>query len=85
MKSNIFKLVIVALFVLGLSSRFEWGNESVSEKNPARPSIGNVRTLWAAYDQWKAQYVRYGGAQKLNLRLAYTKALSVETLTPTGK
>jgi hypothetical protein len=85
MKSNICKLVVVALFILGLSSRFEWGNESVSEKNPARPSIGNVRTLSAAYDQWKAQYVRNGGAQKLNLRLTYTKALSVETTNAHGE
>jgi hypothetical protein len=85
MKSNIFKLVLVALFILGLPSRFEWGDESVSEKSLARSSIGNVRTLLAAYDQWKTQYVGNGGAQKLNLRLAYTKALSVETTNAHGE
>ena len=70
MKSCIFKLVVVALFIVGVHSHFEWSNESISEKNPAKTSIGNVRTLWAAYNQWKTRYVRDGGAQKLHLRLA---------------
>ena len=85
MKSCIFKLVVVALFIVGVHSHFEWSNESISEKNPAKTSIGNVRTLWAAYNQWKTQYVRDGGAQKLHLRLAYTKALSVEVSNARGE
>lgn len=85
MKAHIFKLVILALLITGLYSHLQWSDESRSKKNPAKTSIGNVRTLLAAYDQWKTQYVRNGGDQKLSLRLAYTKALSAEVTNANGE
>lgn len=85
MKAHIFKLVILALLIAGLYSHFQWSDESRSNRNPAKSSIGNVRTLLAAYDQWKTQYLRNGGGQKLSLRLAYTKALSAEVTNANGE
>ena len=85
MKAHVVKLVILTLLITGLLSHFHWSNESRSKKNPAKTSIGNVRTLLSAYDQWKTQYVRNGGDQKLILKLANTKALSAEVTNAHGE
>lgn len=85
MKAHIFKLVILTFFITGLFSHLHWSDESRWKKRPAKTSIGNVRTLLAAYDQWKTQYVRDGGDRKLNLKLAYSKALSAEVTKAHGE
>jgi hypothetical protein len=84
-KAHILKLAVVALFIIGLHSHFRPSDESGSADGAAKTGIGNVRTLLTAYDKWKAQYIRDGGDQKLNLKLVYTQALSAEITKAHGE
>jgi hypothetical protein len=85
MKTHIFKFVAGAFLIAGLYSYYLWNNETASKEKAGKPSVGNVRTLLAAYDQWKTQYAGNGGKQKLTLRLVYTKALSTEFTNAHGE
>jgi cytochrome c peroxidase len=99
MKVHAFKLVVLALFFMGMHGHFQssdslsslfarltttLGLAEGSKAKAAKTSIGDVRTLLAAYDQWKTDYVQNGGDQKLTLKLVYTKALSAEFTTAHG-
>ena len=55
--------------MLGLSSYIFVNGDSRLEERSVRGSIGNVRTLEAAYDRWAAAHMLNGGDQQLVLPL----------------
>jgi hypothetical protein len=51
----------------------------------ARPTLGNVATLQAAYDTWRAQQLEYGSDRVLPVGLHWSKALSKEFTEASGR
>jgi cytochrome c peroxidase len=76
MNTTILKFAAVAFLVAGLVVAFRFGDDSPAERD--QPSVGNVQTLRAAYDRWKAMYTRNEGDRKLSLALGYSKGLSAQ-------
>jgi hypothetical protein len=76
MNTTILKFAAVAFLVAGLVLAFRFGDDSPAERD--QPSVGNVQTLRAAYERWKAMYTRNEGDRKLSLALGYSKGLSAQ-------
>ncbi len=78
MKFRTFLFVAGVSLLIGLSSYFFVSGDSRLEERTVRGSIGNARTLEAAYHRWAATYTLSGGDQRLVLPLGYSKGLSAE-------
>ena len=85
MKAHVYKLAFVALLLAGLLLQLQIGDKSASGKKPAATGIGDIQYLQAAYQRWKAHYVRQGGDRRLTLPLGYSKGLSGEFTKAQGK
>jgi cytochrome c peroxidase len=78
MKAKILNFTVVVFLAAGLVSTLRFGNDAPAKPDSTGPSVGDVRTLRAVYDRWKATYTRNGGDRKLILALRYSKGLSAQ-------
>jgi cytochrome c peroxidase len=85
MKSRFFFFGFFSLPLVGLVLGILLEGSPISQDEPSRPIIGNVRTIEAAYARWKADAERNGQKTKLVLSLGYFKGLSTEFSKAVGK
>jgi len=67
MKSRIFLFGFFSLPIVSLVLGILLGGSPISQDEPSRPIIGNVRTFEAAYARWKADAEHNGQKTKLVL------------------
>jgi len=67
MKSRIFLFGFFSLPIVSLVLGILTGGSPISQDEPSRPIIGNVRTFEAAYARWKADAEHNGQKTKLVL------------------
>jgi hypothetical protein len=85
-KTSILKLAAWLILIAGIFSLPRLSRQSPAQQRPPVVStIGNVQTFLYAYGQWKAEYLRQGGDQKIILPLTYSKGLSVAFPRPYGQ
>jgi cytochrome c peroxidase len=85
MKSRHVLLGFFGMPFVGLALGIFLGKASVSDEEPLRPIIGNVRTIEAAYARWQAENEKHGQNAKLVLALGYFKGLSSEFTEAAGR
>ena len=80
MKSHIKKLAALAavMTLVSLFSQVPFSSQSPSPEELSGSGLGDVQTLLAAYDRWKATVAQNGGDRQLFLGLRYSKGLSAE-------
>src|SRR5262245_62611030 len=85
MKLKTLLFCLLVLLLAGFLGGIFLGLASISKQETLRPAIGNVQTLEAAYDRWKAAAENNGGANKLVLSLSHFKALSNRSSNARGQ
>jgi cytochrome c peroxidase len=85
MKSRYVLLGFFSLPFVGLVLGSFLAGSPVSDEEPLRPIIGNVRTIEAAYARWQAENEKHGQNAKLVLALGYFKGLSSEFTQAAGR
>ncbi|HXV50251.1 MAG TPA: hypothetical protein VEB61_15700 [Candidatus Binatia bacterium] len=85
MKSRYVLLGFFSLPFVGLALGSFLAGSPVSDEEPLRPIIGNVRTIESAYARWKAENEKHGQNAKMVLALGYFKGLSSEFTEAAGR
>ena len=80
MKTHIKKLAPLAAVItlVSLFSQLPFSSQSPFPEELNGSGLGDVQTLLAAYDRWKATVAQNGGDRQLFLGLSYSKGLSAE-------